>query len=147
MTRARRAIIAIGRSGNHRQLGVPGEEDPDKVFNRLYDPKEFVGQQVLVVGGGDSALETAIALASAGAHVTLSYRKKEFARPKPENVENDPDAREEPVSPGRRREPDVGAGHDLHGRLHGGSGESPARLGPAGARDAGRTDRGTAASS
>ncbi len=40
-----------------------------------------------MVGGGDSALETAIALASAGAHVTLSYRKKEFARPKPENVE------------------------------------------------------------
>jgi thioredoxin reductase/ferredoxin len=86
VTRARRAIVAIGRSGNHRKLGVPGEET-DKVFNRLYDPKEFVGQQVLVVGGGDSALETAIALATAGAHVTLSYRKKEFARPKPDNVE------------------------------------------------------------
>lgn len=86
MTKARRAIVAIGRSGNHRKLGVPGE-DLDKVFNRLYDPKEFVGKQVLVVGGGDSALETAIALGTAGAHVTLSYRKKEFARPKPENVE------------------------------------------------------------
>jgi NosR/NirI family transcriptional regulator, nitrous oxide reductase regulator len=85
--RARRAIVAIGRSGNHRRLGVPGEEDSDRVFNRLYDPKEFVGQQVLVVGGGDSALETAIALGTAGAHVTLSYRRKEFARPKPENVE------------------------------------------------------------
>jgi thioredoxin reductase/NAD-dependent dihydropyrimidine dehydrogenase PreA subunit len=86
VTRARRAIVAIGRSGNHRRLGVPGEES-DKVFNRLYDPKEFEGRQALVVGGGDSALETAIALASAGAHVTLSYRKKEFARPKAENVE------------------------------------------------------------
>jgi NosR/NirI family nitrous oxide reductase transcriptional regulator len=86
-TRARRAIVAIGRSGNHRRLGVPGEEDPDRVFNRLYDPKEFLGRQVLVVGGGDSALETAIALGTAGAHVTLSYRKKEFARPKSENVE------------------------------------------------------------
>ncbi|HEV8231104.1 MAG TPA: NAD(P)-binding domain-containing protein, partial [Thermoanaerobaculia bacterium] len=86
ITKARRAIVAIGRSGNHRKLGVPGEES-DKVFNRLYDPKEFVGRQVLVVGGGDSALETAIALATAGAHVTLSYRKKEFSRPKPENVE------------------------------------------------------------
>ena len=86
VSKARRAIVAIGRSGNHRRLGCPGE-DLDKVFNRLYDPKEFVGQQVLVVGGGDSALETAIALGSAGAHVTLSYRKKEFARPKPENVE------------------------------------------------------------
>jgi thioredoxin reductase/ferredoxin len=85
--RARRAIVAIGRSGSHRRLGVPGEEDSDRVFNRLYDPKEFVGQQVLVVGGGDSALETAIALGTAGAHVTLSYRKKQFARPKLENVE------------------------------------------------------------
>lgn len=86
VTRARRAIVAIGRSGNHRRLGVPGE-DSGKVFNRLYDPKEFVGRQVLVVGGGDSALETAIALGTSGAHVTLSYRKKEFARPKSENVE------------------------------------------------------------
>ncbi|HEY3173190.1 MAG TPA: NAD(P)-binding domain-containing protein, partial [Thermoanaerobaculia bacterium] len=85
-TRARRAIVAVGRSGNHRKLGVPGEET-NKVFNRLYDPKEFAGQQVLVVGGGDSALETAIALANAGVHVTLSYRGKDFARPKPENVE------------------------------------------------------------
>lgn len=97
VTKARRAIVAIGRSGNHRRLGVPGE-DSGKVFNRLYDPKEFVGRRALVVGGGDSALETAIALATAGAHVTLSYRRKEFARPKPENVEKlrrlekDPDA-------------------------------------------------------
>jgi NosR/NirI family transcriptional regulator, nitrous oxide reductase regulator len=83
--RARRAIVAIGRSGNHRRLGVPGE-DTDRVFNRLYDPKDFAGRRVLVVGGGDSALETAIALEASGAHVTLSYRKKEFARPKPENV-------------------------------------------------------------
>jgi len=86
VTRARRVIVAIGRSGNHRRLGCPGE-DLDKVFNRLYDPKEFAGRQALVVGGGDSALETAIALGTAGAHVTLSYRKKEFARPKPENIE------------------------------------------------------------
>lgn len=87
VTKARRVIVAIGRSGNHRKLGVPGEESLDKVFNRLYDPKEFAGQKALVVGGGDSALETAIALATAGAHVTVSYRKKEFARAKPENVE------------------------------------------------------------
>ncbi len=87
VTKARRVIIGIGRSGNHRKLGVPGEEDLDKVFNRLYDPKEFAGQKVLVVGGGDSALETTIALATSGAHVTLSYRKKEFARPKQENIE------------------------------------------------------------
>ncbi len=86
-TRARHVIIAIGRSGNFRKLGVPGEEF-DKVYNRLHDPKEFAGKQALVVGGGDSAMETAIALGACGAHVTLSYRKKEFSRPKPENVES-----------------------------------------------------------
>jgi NosR/NirI family nitrous oxide reductase transcriptional regulator len=86
VTRARRVIVAIGRSGNHRKLGCPGEE-LDKVYNRLYDPMDFTGKNVLVVGGGDSALESAIALAGSGAKVTLSYRKPEFARPKPENVE------------------------------------------------------------
>ena len=86
VTRARRVIIAIGRSGNHRKLGCHGE-DLDKVYNRLFDPKEFSGKNVLVVGGGDSALESAIALAGCGAHVTVGYRKPEFARPKPENVE------------------------------------------------------------
>jgi len=83
---ARRVIIGIGRSGNFRKLGVPGEE-LDKVSNRLHDPKDFGGKQVLVVGGGDSAMEAAIALAVCGAHVTLSYRKPEFSRPKPENLE------------------------------------------------------------
>ena len=86
VTRTRRVIVAIGRSGNHRKLGVPGE-NLDKVFNRLYDPMEFQGKHVLVVGGGDSALETAIALTLSGADVTLSYRKNEFARPKSENIE------------------------------------------------------------
>ena len=83
--RARRVIVAIGRSGNYRKLGAPGEE-LDKVSNRLFDPKEFAGSNALVVGGGDSALETAVALTTAGANVTLSYRGKEFSRPKPENV-------------------------------------------------------------
>ncbi len=83
--RARRVIVAIGRSGNFRKLGVPGEE-LDKVSNRLFDPKEFAGQKALVVGGGDSALETAIALTKCGAEVTLSYRKKELSRAKPENI-------------------------------------------------------------
>ena len=85
-TRARRVIVAIGRSGNFRKLGAPGE-DLDKVYNRLHDPKEFAGKNALVVGGGDTALETAIALGACGAHVTLSYRKREFSRPKPENIE------------------------------------------------------------
>jgi len=79
-------IVGIGRSGNFRKLGVPGE-DLDKVYNRLHDPADFCGQRVLVVGGGDSAMETAIALASCGSNVTLSYRKPDFSRPKPENVQ------------------------------------------------------------
>jgi NosR/NirI family nitrous oxide reductase transcriptional regulator len=85
--KAHRVIVGIGRSGNFRRLGVPGE-DLEKVSNRLHDPRDFAGQDVLVVGGGDSALETAIALGGAGARVTLSYRKLELSRPKPENVEN-----------------------------------------------------------
>ncbi len=84
---ARHVVLAIGRSGNHRKLEVPGEER-DKVSNRLHDPADFRGRRALVVGGGDSALEAAIALARGGAHVTLSYRKEEFSRPKPENVES-----------------------------------------------------------
>jgi thioredoxin reductase/ferredoxin len=84
--RARRVIVAIGRSGNFRRLGVPGEE-LGKVSNRLHDPKAHTGHDVLVVGGGDSALEAAIALAEAGARVTLSYRGAEFSRPKRENTE------------------------------------------------------------
>ncbi|MCG3205332.1 MAG: Ferredoxin--NADP reductase [Elusimicrobia bacterium] len=83
---AQRVIVAIGRSGNFRKLGVPGEE-LDKVYNRLHDPQDYAGKNCLVVGGGDSALETAIALTKAGANVTLSYRKPDFARAKPENIE------------------------------------------------------------
>jgi thioredoxin reductase/ferredoxin len=83
---ARRVVVAIGRSGNFRKLGVPGEE-LDKVYNRLHDPKDYIGKKVVVVGGGDSAMETAIALTKVGASVTLSYRNKELSRAKPENIE------------------------------------------------------------
>ncbi|QDU71698.1 NAD(P)-binding domain-containing protein [Mucisphaera calidilacus] len=95
--KAHRVIVGIGRSGNFRKLGVPGEK-LDKVANRLHDPKDYCSQNVLVVGGGDSAMEAAIALGTCGANVTLSYRKPEFSRPKPENIEklqaldNDPEA-------------------------------------------------------
>ncbi|MBN1476551.1 NAD(P)-binding domain-containing protein [Candidatus Sumerlaeota bacterium] len=84
--RAHRVIIAIGRSGNFRRLGIPGEE-LDKVTNRLHDPRDHCDRDVAVIGGGDTALETAIAIAECGGRVTLSYRKKEFSRPKAESVE------------------------------------------------------------
>lgn len=84
--RAQRVIVAIGRSGNHRKLGVPGEAR-DKVYNRLHDPADYADRDVLVVGGGDSALETAIAIAEKGGRVTLAHRKPELARPKPDNLE------------------------------------------------------------
>ena len=71
--KAHRVIVGIGRSGNFRKLDVPGEE-MDKVSNRLHDPKDFADRDVLVVGGGDSALETSIAIALAGGRVTVSYR-------------------------------------------------------------------------
>lgn len=83
---ARRVIVGIGRSGDFRKLGVPGE-NRDKVYNRLHDPKDYAGQNTLVVGGGDSTLETAIAIAQCGGYVTISYRKEEFSRPKPDNIE------------------------------------------------------------
>jgi thioredoxin reductase/NAD-dependent dihydropyrimidine dehydrogenase PreA subunit len=82
---ARRALIAIGRSGDFRRLGVPGESLP-KVFNRLHDPADFAGRRALVVGGGDAAVETALALAESGAEVTLVHRGDDVARARPENM-------------------------------------------------------------
>ena len=83
---AHTVIVAIGRSGNFRKLNVSGE-NLNKVYNRLHDPKDYKNQNILVVGGGDSALETATAIAESGGQVTLSYRGTEFNRPKPENIE------------------------------------------------------------
>ncbi|MFO8099765.1 MAG: NAD(P)-binding domain-containing protein [Salinibacter sp.] len=83
---ASNVVVAIGRSGNFRDLGVPGS-DKDHVHHRLYDPTRCEGADVVVIGGGDSAAEAAIALVEAGARVTLSYRRSEFVRPKDENAE------------------------------------------------------------
>src|SRR5262249_55125759 len=75
LANAHAVIVAIGRSGNYRTLGVPGETR-DHVSNRLHDPRDFAGRDVLVVGGGDSAVEAAVALTDAGAKVTLVHRGK-----------------------------------------------------------------------
>ncbi|MGH0028725.1 MAG: NAD(P)-binding domain-containing protein [Myxococcota bacterium] len=84
--RARAVLLAIGRRGTPRKLGVPGEEH-EKVVYRLVDPEQYAERRVLVVGGGDSALEAAVALAEAGASVVLSYRGEAFTRAKPANRE------------------------------------------------------------
>lgn len=83
--RARFVLLALGRRGTPRQLGVPGEDLP-KVMYQLMDAASYKGQRILVVGGGDSAVEAAIALARQGDNeVTLSYRKERLVRIKQKN--------------------------------------------------------------
>jgi thioredoxin reductase/Pyruvate/2-oxoacid:ferredoxin oxidoreductase delta subunit len=83
--RARRVVLAMGRRGTPRHLGVPGEE-LGKVIYDVADMESFAGQRMLVVGGGDSAVESAIGLArQPGTTVTLSYRGDSFARVKARN--------------------------------------------------------------
>jgi thioredoxin reductase (NADPH) len=80
-------LLAIGRRGTPRKLGVPGEE-LSKVVYRMIDPEQYSGQHVLVVGGGDSALEAASSIAeSTNAKVALSYRGDAFTRAKARNRE------------------------------------------------------------
>jgi thioredoxin reductase (NADPH) len=83
--RSRAVLLAIGRRGTPRRLGVPGENRA-KVVYRLVHPEQYAGQHVLVVGGGDSALEAAGSVAlETDAKVTLSYRSEAFSRAKPKN--------------------------------------------------------------
>jgi thioredoxin reductase (NADPH) len=82
---ARSVLLTIGRRGTPRKLGVPGEE-ASKVVYRLVDPAQYDGQAVLIVGGGDSALEAAIAVAEQPeTDVILSYRSEAFSRVKQKN--------------------------------------------------------------
>jgi thioredoxin reductase (NADPH) len=79
-------ILAIGKGGSPRKLGVKGEELP-KVMYRLIETDHYVNKKLLVVGGGDSAVEAAMGLAyQVGNHVTLSYRKEAFSRIKERNA-------------------------------------------------------------
>ncbi len=81
----RSVLLCIGRRGTPRKLGVPGEE-LEKVVYRLLDPEQYRGMHVLVVGGGDAALEAAVSIANEPkTKVTLSYRSNAFSRVKPKN--------------------------------------------------------------
>lgn len=83
--RAANVMLALGRRGSPRKLGVPGEQLP-KVMYRLMEAESYKHKHILVVGGGDSAVEAAIGLASqVGNVVTVSYRKEEFVRLKEKN--------------------------------------------------------------
>ncbi len=83
--RARQVCLALGRRGVPRKLGVPGEDLP-KVAYSLLDAQSYRGRRILVVGGGDSAIEAALGLAEQeGNEVTLSYRKECFFRLKARN--------------------------------------------------------------
>jgi thioredoxin reductase (NADPH) len=83
--RARTVVLAIGRAGNPNKLTVDGEHLP-KVMYRLIEADHYRDKQILVVGGGDSAVEAAMALAQqTGNRVTISYRRNEFTRIKERN--------------------------------------------------------------
>jgi len=85
--RCRNIILAMGRRGTPRRLNVPGE-DLAKVAYQLIDAEAYQGRRVLVVGGGDSAVEAAMGLAhQEGCRVTLSYRKAELMRIKQRNAD------------------------------------------------------------
>jgi thioredoxin reductase/ferredoxin len=89
--RAQRVVLALGRRGSPRKLGIPGEE-LSKVTYRLMEPEAYDGDRCLVIGGGDSAVEAAIALGESGARVHLAYRSDAFSRIKPKNQQRLDDA-------------------------------------------------------
>ena len=85
--RARYVILALGKMGSPRKLGVPGEDLP-KVMYRLIEADHYVNKKILIVGGGDSAVEAAMGLAhQVGNTVTLSYRQGSFSRIKDRNAQ------------------------------------------------------------
>lgn len=84
--RSSAVLLAIGRRGTPRKIGCDGEM-LDKVYYRLLEPELIHDQDILVVGGGDSAIESALLLADEGNRVTISYRSESFSRLKPLNSE------------------------------------------------------------
>jgi len=90
--KTKRVVLAIGRRGVPRTLNLPGERLP-KVIYSLREPEAFQSDRIVVVGGGDSAIEAALALSTQpGNDVTIAYRKERFSRIKPGNMERIEDA-------------------------------------------------------
>jgi thioredoxin reductase (NADPH) len=84
---SQRVVLALGRRGTPRKLGIPGE-DRSKVMYKLLDAETYHNEKILIVGGGDSAVEAAIGLAQqTGNEITISYRKAKFFRIKSRNEE------------------------------------------------------------
>jgi len=84
--RTRTVVLALGRAGEPRKLEVKGEDLP-KVMYRLIEADHYINKKILVIGGGDSAVEAAMGLASQkGNQVTLSYRSERFSRIKERNA-------------------------------------------------------------
>jgi putative YpdA family bacillithiol system oxidoreductase len=82
---AKNVVLALGRRGSPRKLGVPGEDLPNVAY-QLIEAESYLSKKILVVGGGDSAVEAAVALArQKGNEVTISYRRSEFIRLKEKN--------------------------------------------------------------
>jgi thioredoxin reductase (NADPH) len=85
--RSQNIVLAMGRRGTPRKLGIPGEDLP-KTMYQLVDAQSFQNQHLIVVGGGDSAVEAAVGLGRQnGNKVTISYRQSKFARVKKKNEE------------------------------------------------------------
>jgi thioredoxin reductase len=84
-------LLSIGRRGSPRKLNVPGEEK-EKVYYKLLEPELVHDSKILVVGGGDSAIESALLLADENNEVTISYRSNSFSRLKPKNLQKITDA-------------------------------------------------------
>lgn len=83
--KTKNVLLATGRSGAPRKLGIPGEEK-EKVYYRMLEPEIIEKQKIIIVGGGDSAVEAALLLCENN-EVTISYRSDKFSRLKPKNLE------------------------------------------------------------
>jgi thioredoxin reductase len=84
--KANYVLLSIGRRGSPKKLGVPGESK-EKVYYRLLEPELIHNQKILIVGGGDSAIESALLLKEEANEVSISYRSESFSRLKPKNQE------------------------------------------------------------